>query len=963
MAMGLRCLKIDTDAKEKFIDNYGGEETVMTHRIQLDFIEVYKPCSKAQRCNVARAIKTLLRLSNPKRLLFSFVVAAALILSYSYSVVADECDMDRILKRYSNELAQIDTSESSINFVLNNIMPAYAASQNAENIIYELLNWYGETQRLGEIREDAFLKKLHDQMEKLGNALAIANIAWMGWQALQGDDTAKIQTAAEIIKLYIGWGISELGSRTLSIAVVGVFFIDYALNNFIQEAFSLNKDYWWNIYVNYMENKYPHIVKGQDSWVNLIIKEGEEGVQRRLEEFWVDPWVWQGVYGQGKTLSISKPASVEKYKKEFAAEYYRRYLHPTIKTFFRKQAERAYRETLARAENECHKIKRLIAELKKRYRICGGKLFVETPINYLYKGLENPRRLVLWTNNCNYLNPNKGGLESIVSILRFLKHDMKRKINLEDFGFRLNLLDYYNNLPDGGFKVLHKKAWEVVNEIRSRYQKLIGFMDVPQAAAYVKRRINIEEMDRIYRDRRNYRNKFIMTWLESGNRSTNLAWFKQTLSRLRGIELLWIRGPVWCVSPGYFKSVVTFDDSQASTRVKYSYNIRLNSPYQVIAGPTIRGKHFEFLVNTRGIIAPAKVIIDIKIDHVRTRWGKNDKTKEDKKYYSDLARRNSRTVTITEHAIRNGLRDVFKTCYVPCKQQVASPKRSRPITKKKRPKGSTASSYRDKLAGKASSREKSLDDIMIQSLIASLSEKDLDDIIIQELQRELSAQPTYKKHEANKKQRSLGGTRRSASSDNLRRPHHKKASYTKRASYSLKGVLEKYCSLFEQAIVAYKRADDALVDKLLQKMIALADANFINSHPLIYEETLTKNLKPSYYVPPEQDVFQGNKRGHTINALLAFMAYENAKKYVRTRKKIYLDRADYILGFMFKNPYKNQGTYAGLPARPTRSAWGRVIDRIVSKYNTRATSSRSNASSPSHVISIGGVKAKKTRVR
>ena len=316
---------------------------------------------------LSKAAECTIYLRNLKRLPFLLVVTIVLILSYAQPVVADECDMDNILKKYSKELAQIDSSESAINFVLNNLMPAYAASQNAENIISGLFNSSWETERMGGSKKDAFLERLEGHMEILGKTLSVANILWLEWQALQGDDAAKLQMVAEMTKYQMDMGIGAIGGRGVTIALIGVFFIDYALNSFIQQAFSLNKEYWWDIYVNYMEDRYPHIVKGRDSWVNLIIREGGKGVRRRLEEFWDDPWVWQGVYGQGKTLSISKPASAEKYKREFAAEYYRRYLHPTIQTFFRKQAERAYHETLARAENECHQIKRLIAELKKAH--------------------------------------------------------------------------------------------------------------------------------------------------------------------------------------------------------------------------------------------------------------------------------------------------------------------------------------------------------------------------------------------------------------------------------------------------------------------------------------------------------------------------------------------------------------------------------------------------------------------
>lgn len=186
----------------------------------------------------------------------------------------------------------------------------------------------------------------HEQMSgkigKVCNVLTALSVLNDSIKAIQGDDQAALSALGNTAKWVQGELVSEYGGKNLGIAMLGVAIIDYALTKFINFAFNSHQEYWWKGYQAYLNEKYPSPLE----WAQLAERGGMEAVEKRLEEFWDNAETNASIYflnGRRPPPHWGQVAGVHlvKFKREFAATYYKDYIHATVKTYFSTRAEQA----------------------------------------------------------------------------------------------------------------------------------------------------------------------------------------------------------------------------------------------------------------------------------------------------------------------------------------------------------------------------------------------------------------------------------------------------------------------------------------------------------------------------------------------------------------------------------------------------------------------------------------------
>ena len=211
---------------------------------------------------------------------------------------------------------------------------------------------------VSEVGDTGVLSNINDMMSNLGTALTAVSVMGDVIGALQGDDAANLNAMKTVIQYQMEILVKAFDSTNLNIAMTGVAVISYALDKFISNTMQQYEDYWWNAYVYYMEGRYPSPL----GLTLLAHQHGPGELDRVLQEFWNNAEVNAGEYFQA--TGGNRPANyrnitgalLEDYKKKFAAQYYKDFLHTTMKTYAIKSAETALLVNSLAAESTANKL-------------------------------------------------------------------------------------------------------------------------------------------------------------------------------------------------------------------------------------------------------------------------------------------------------------------------------------------------------------------------------------------------------------------------------------------------------------------------------------------------------------------------------------------------------------------------------------------------------------------------------
>jgi len=182
-------------------------------------------------------------------------------------------------------------------------------------------------------------------MESVGYGLATLSLLNDVIDASNGKNDAKYSAFLTTFNTLRDFGASKLSMSELQLALAGVAFIDYALNQYISYVTGTHEQVWWNAYLAYMEAKHPRPLR----WAILANDQGAEAVDQQLKKFW-DNAELNAI--EFYTLSASLPPNfanvsgkfLEDYRAGFAARYYRDFVHETVLTYNRRMAEKAFIE-------------------------------------------------------------------------------------------------------------------------------------------------------------------------------------------------------------------------------------------------------------------------------------------------------------------------------------------------------------------------------------------------------------------------------------------------------------------------------------------------------------------------------------------------------------------------------------------------------------------------------------------
>ncbi len=531
------------------------------------------------------------------------------------------------------------------------------------------------------------LRQIDGLLKEMGYLVAAANVLQNGYEALfYGNKTAAVKAIVTELKVLRAIAVQSLSSLPLDVAMAGMTFMRYALENFMESALKEHEEYWWNVYLQYMEHEYPNIVKGPDSWVNLIIKEGPGGVQRRLYKFWEDPLYWAGIYGQGKYMVISRDALADGYKKRFAGVYYKQFLHPTISTYFRRKMQHAIKNAKLKARQTCTDLKMSINDFLKKYVIVANKVYMRTNMDYVYRDTKDPDKICIYTDKCNFLAPEKGGLKTVKAVCKYIEEELGEVVDMRDKEFRSRLYSYCKNLPEGGLQSLERNADKTIDQIIHWYDMHRQFMSEPRILRYLNSKVNLKEIEKLKKERIRFKKEIVAYHLAHAGPGKAKHWLEQLRDKINTIQLVEIRGPIWCVAPREAESIVTFPGSKdkKSVNVIFKPTITLRSSYYIVAGPIIEGDSYKFVVNTGGKAEPVSIKIDISVNENRTSWGNVSDDHRVKKEEYDYARDNCRVEEVKKEQIEKALMEHNRLCWVACDEALAKKIKRKLLAKKEK---------------------------------------------------------------------------------------------------------------------------------------------------------------------------------------------------------------------------------------------------------------------------------------
>ncbi len=194
----------------------------------------------------------------------------------------------------------------------------------------------------------------------VGHTLTGLSLAVNAYDAFSGDDSASKAAAVDIYKTSQGLLAAKYGTQSFSLAMVGVGFMDYALNKYMKTAYVKYEDYWWVGYSTYLNRTYSRA-----SWAKLYQTRGQAGVDARLREFWADPYLNVGTNNQGKLRAMANDALASAtYPEPFAARYMSEALVPRLNFYFKEKAEEARIDFEILLDQKCDLLAREIVKLR-----------------------------------------------------------------------------------------------------------------------------------------------------------------------------------------------------------------------------------------------------------------------------------------------------------------------------------------------------------------------------------------------------------------------------------------------------------------------------------------------------------------------------------------------------------------------------------------------------------------------
>lgn len=299
--------------------------------------------------------------------------------------------LDTFLKTHSDPLKALTSEEETAAYLSTHLLDAYgnvsalvgfidslaggSYPAASDALVQEkLLRQYlagaspAQARRLSSLISDIragepLTANINRQMTRLGNILTAYTLASDIVQALSGQDEARIKALATAINTRIGMLANQIGTTSLSVAMGGVAFIDYALKTFITAQAEQYHDFWWQAYTAYLNARYPKLVTGPGSWAALLaVQDG--GIQNRLHEFWDAPLENAALYYRRPGPFQRDSLATATFREKFAARYYRDYLETTLTTYTARKAEAARSELMASAETTLNGLGRLMGDIQ-----------------------------------------------------------------------------------------------------------------------------------------------------------------------------------------------------------------------------------------------------------------------------------------------------------------------------------------------------------------------------------------------------------------------------------------------------------------------------------------------------------------------------------------------------------------------------------------------------------------------
>ena len=297
----------------------------------------------------------------------------------STSAFAALPDPHSLADRYKSSLQQMRSEDDLVQFVSKKIAPDFGLASTLASFSNDLTNghyskqmqqlinmpvmkWNGDWGMLGRyeledmqriVNKNARVpvtERITPALGQLGEGLAALSLVNDMVDAINGNDDAKISAIANMLSATRDMLIKKLGSTSLNLAMAGVAFLDYALSQYTGFVIGTHQKIWWEAYVAYMEAKYGSPLE----WAILAHDKGAAAVDRRLKEFWDDSLInADQYYFKGNIPPNFQHVSgkfLDDYRKNFAARYYKDFLHATVTTYARKMAERAQDELALKAE-------------------------------------------------------------------------------------------------------------------------------------------------------------------------------------------------------------------------------------------------------------------------------------------------------------------------------------------------------------------------------------------------------------------------------------------------------------------------------------------------------------------------------------------------------------------------------------------------------------------------------------
>lgn len=262
------------------------------------------------------------------------------------SIVGDSYKVDAVLSRFINSAADgkfIKEIQS-----ITELRKGYSINPKTLSSA-KLVEFYKNV----DLRPQPIASGLTDGYDRMAMLVSVAGFAANTYTAFStGDRLAHAKSAKDAIDLSSAVALTYRGWQGLSIAFNSVAFVDYALNSFITAAYAQYDEYWWQAYRSYLDNQYPKMVTGQNSWAMLALK-GDNGkaFEDRLAEFWSTEETNDGISSIAERAAhyykVPTPfqrdalaGATDTFEKSFAARYYTETLKTTLETFFKRQAEK-----------------------------------------------------------------------------------------------------------------------------------------------------------------------------------------------------------------------------------------------------------------------------------------------------------------------------------------------------------------------------------------------------------------------------------------------------------------------------------------------------------------------------------------------------------------------------------------------------------------------------------------------